>query len=62
MIKVGNTKATQFVQGHGVDGKVAMTFDNHQSLGASAHSLVCDRLLKCGAVAYVKANDAKQEG
>jgi hypothetical protein len=28
MIKVGNTKATQFVQGHGVDGKVATTLDN----------------------------------
>ncbi|WP_204152530.1 hypothetical protein [Leptolyngbya sp. CCY15150] len=62
MIKVGNTKATQFVQGHGVDGKVATTLDNHQSLGASAHPLVCDRLLKCSAVADVKANDAQQEG
>lgn len=48
MIKVGNTKATQFVQGHGVDDKVAATLDNHQGLGASAHSLVCDRLLECG--------------
>lgn len=62
MIKVGNTKATQFMQGHGVDGKVATTLDNHQGLGASAHPLVCGRLLRCGAVADVKANDTKQEG